>query len=101
LRLYQQILKPGGIIHLKTDSPDLYQFTKLIINLFELPLLEDMDNVYAGTNTKPELHIKTHYEGLDIAGSNRIHYLAFSINKELPLALDAQLKSLLSEHEPD
>jgi tRNA (guanine-N7-)-methyltransferase len=101
LRLYQQILKPEGIIHLKTDSPDLYQFTKLIINLFELPLLEDMDNVYAGTNTKPELHIKTHYEGLDIAGSNRIHYLAFSINKELPLALDAQLKSLLSEHEPD
>ena len=101
LRLYQQILKPGGIIHLKTDSPDLYQFTKLVINLFELSLLEDMDNVCAGANIKPELHIKTHYEGLDIAGSNRIHYLAFTINKELPLALDAQLKSLLSEHEPD
>jgi tRNA (guanine-N7-)-methyltransferase len=101
LRLYQQILKPEGIIHLKTDSPDLYQFTKLIINLFELPLLEDMDNVYEGANIKPELHIKTHYEGLDIAGSNRIHYLCFSINKELPLALDAQLKSLLSEQEPD
>jgi tRNA (guanine-N7-)-methyltransferase len=32
LRLYQQILKPGGIIHLKTDSPDLYQYTKLVIN---------------------------------------------------------------------
>lgn len=101
LRLYQQILKPGGIIHLKTDSPDLYQFTKLVINLFELPLLEDMDNVYAGAIIKPELQIKTHYEGLDIAGSNRIHYLSFTINKELPLALDAQLKSLLSEQEPD
>jgi tRNA (guanine-N7-)-methyltransferase len=101
LRLYQQILKPGGTIHLKTDSPDLYQFTKLVINLFELPLLVDMDNVYEGANIKPELHIKTHYEGLDIAGSNRIHYLSFTINKELPLALDTQLKSLLSEHEPD
>ena len=101
LRLYQQILKHGGTIHLKTDSPDLYQFTKLVINLFELRLLEDMDNVYAGANIKPELHIKTHYEGLDIAGSNRIHYLSFSINKELPLALDTQLKSLLSELEPD
>jgi tRNA (guanine-N7-)-methyltransferase len=101
LRVYQQILKPGGIIHLKTDSPDLYQFTKLVINLFELPLLEDMDNVYAAANIKPELQIKTHYEGLDIAGSNRIHYLSFTINKELPLALDAQLKSLLSEQEPD
>jgi tRNA (guanine-N7-)-methyltransferase len=101
LRLYQQILKPGGTIHLKTDSPDLYQFTKLVINLFELPLLVDMDNVYAGANIKPELHIKTHYEGLDIAGSNRIHYLSFTINKELPLALDAQLKRILSEQEPD
>lgn len=101
LRLYQQILKPGGIIHLKTDSPDLYQFTKLVINLFELPLLEDMDNVYAAANIKPELQIKTHYEGLDIAGSNRIHYLSFTIHKELPLALDTQLKSLLSEQEPD
>jgi tRNA (guanine-N7-)-methyltransferase len=101
LRLYQQILKSGGTIHLKTDSPDLYQFTKLVINLFELPLLEDMDNVYAVANIKPELQIKTHYEGLDIAGSNRIHYLSFTINKELPLALDAQLKSLLSEYEPD
>ena len=101
LRLYQQILKSGGTIHLKTDSPDLYQFSKLVINLFELPLLEDMDNVYAVANIKPELQIKTHYEGLDIAGSNRIHYLSFTINKELPLALDAQLKSLLSEYEPD
>jgi tRNA (guanine-N7-)-methyltransferase len=52
LRLYQQILKPGGTIHLKTDSPDLY-------------------------------------------------HLAFTINKELPLALDAQLKRILSEQEPD
>lgn len=101
LRLYQQILKAGGTIHLKTDSPDLYQFTKIVINLFELPLLEDMDNVYASANIKPELQIKTHYEGLDIAGSNRIHYLSFTINKELPLALDAQLKSLLSEQESD
>lgn len=28
LRLYQEILKPGSKIHLKTDSPDLYYFTK-------------------------------------------------------------------------
>jgi tRNA (guanine-N7-)-methyltransferase len=101
LRLYQQILKQGGKVNLKTDSPDLYHFTKLVINLFELSLLEDMDNVYAGATIKPELQIKTHYEGLDIAGSNRIHYLSFTIDKELPLALDAQLKSLLSEQEPD
>src|ERR1700730_506101 len=26
LRLYQSILKPGGVVHLKTDSPSLFYF---------------------------------------------------------------------------
>lgn len=101
LRLYQRILQPGGLVHLKTDSPDLYQFTLAVINLFELELLEKSDNVYAEASIKPELLIKTHYEGLDIAGSNRIHYLCFRINRELPLAKDEVLKKLLSESESD
>ena len=32
LRIYQQFLLPGGLIHLKTDSPDLYTFTKKIVD---------------------------------------------------------------------
>jgi len=31
LRMYQQLLKRGGLIHLKTYSPDLYSFTKKVI----------------------------------------------------------------------
>jgi tRNA (guanine-N7-)-methyltransferase len=80
LRLYQQILVPGGLIHLKTDSPVLYTFTKWVIELCRLPLLEDSRNIYAETQSiKEELKIKTHYEGLDIAGSSRVHYLCFSL----------------------
>lgn len=101
LRLYQRILQPGGLVNLKTDSPDLYRFTLAVINLFGLELLEDSDNVYKQPQIKPELMIKTHYEGLDIAGSNRIHYLCFRINRELPLEKDEVLKQLLSESEPD
>lgn len=101
LRLYQRILQPGGLVNLKTDSPDLYRFTLAVINLFGLELLEDADNVYKQPQIKPELMIKTHYEGLDIAGSNRIHYLCFRINRELPLEKDEVLKQLLSESEPD
>ncbi|HRP31051.1 MAG TPA: tRNA (guanosine(46)-N7)-methyltransferase TrmB [Agriterribacter sp.] len=102
LRLYRQILAPGGFVHLKTDSPDLYQFTKLVCALFELPLWEDDDHVYAKEEISDELKIKTHYEGLDIAGSNRIHYLKFSLPHTLPLEKDEQLKQLLQEprHEP-
>ena len=79
LRLYQQILKPGGFIHLKTDSPDLYLFTKRVAELYELNLVEDSDNVYAEPHIKDELKIKTHYESLDIAQSKKIHYLKFTL----------------------
>ena len=65
LRLYQQVLKDGGLVHIKTDSPDLYQFTLAVINLFGLDLLENTDQVYAQPVINPELMIKTHYENLD------------------------------------
>ena len=97
LRLYQAILAKDGLVNLKTDSPDLYNFTKTVINLFGFTVLEDTDHVYAQPVIKPELLIKTHYEGLDIAQSNRIHYLSFKLDQEIPLEKDAVLKQLLSE----
>jgi len=83
LRLYQQILKPGGSIHLKTDSPDLHVFTSKVIDMYGLDLKEESGNVYAEPH-KPELDIKTHYEGLDIAQSKKIHYLHFTLPASLP-----------------
>jgi len=97
LRLYQQIITPGATINLKTDSPDLYHFTKTVIDLYELELVADNDDIYAQADVSPELSIKTHYEGLDIAGSNRIHYLSFRLNNELPQDKDIVLKQLFHE----
>lgn len=100
LRLYQQIITPEGTINLKTDSPDLYHFTKAIIDLYELEVLVDDDNIYAKGPVSDELAIKTHYEGLDIAGSHRIHYLKFKLNKALPVEKEAILKEMfMNEHE--
>ena len=84
LRMYQHILKPGGKIHLKTDSPELFDFTKKIIYQYGCLLIEESDNIYLQSQIKPELMIKTHYELLDIAQSNRIHYLSFSLPAQLP-----------------
>ena len=94
---YQSVLKPGGVSHLKTDSPDLYQFTKLVINFFSLPLLEDSNDVYAQENVAEDLKIKTHYEKLDIAQSNRIHYLKFTLGNGLPADAEEQLQKVLNE----
>jgi tRNA (guanine-N7-)-methyltransferase len=97
LRLYQQFLAADGKVNLKTDSPDLYRFTKMVIDLYNLPVLADTDNLYAANNLSPELTIQTHYEKLDIAQSNRIHYLQFTINQPLPKEKDEVLKQLIHE----
>src|SRR4030095_1830626 len=74
LRLYKQILVPDGFIHLKTDSPVLYRFTRQVIEKYNCNLSDDIENVYSNDLVSEELKIKTYYESLDIAGSNRIHY---------------------------
>ena len=98
LRLYNEILKPGGSINLKTDSPQLYEFTKTVIELYKLNLVEDSDDVYAQALVKEPLKIKTHYESLDIAGSKKIHYLKFTLPPVLP-DLDEQLKEMIAHDE--
>jgi tRNA (guanine-N7-)-methyltransferase len=106
LRLYQQFLKDGstsnsdanpGIVHLKTDSPLLYNFTLKVIELYGLHLIYKTDNLYAEQNIDPRCLIKTYYEGLDIAQSNKIHYIQFNIDKDLPLELDEVLKEAIKD----
>lgn len=99
LRLYHHILKPGGKIHLKTDSPDLYRFSKRVMELYNCIPLNDSDNVYSLEIVEPELKIKTHYESLDIAESNQVHYLCFSLPQNLPgKEMDVRLQEEL-KHE--
>jgi tRNA (guanine-N7-)-methyltransferase len=99
LRLYQQFLLPNGLIHLKTDSPDLYDFTRQVIEMYGCVLHSNDDNVYDKETVPVELKIKTHYESLDIAGSNRIHYLSFSLPHQLPgKDKDEELKNVLKTH---
>jgi tRNA (guanine-N7-)-methyltransferase len=97
LRLYQQFLKKEGIVHLKTDSPLLYHFTLKVIEMYGLDLIYKTDHLYAEQNIDPRCLIKTYYEGLDIAQSNKIHYIQFNIGKDLPLELDEVLKEAIKD----
>lgn len=101
LRLYQQVMPTNGTIHLKTDSPDLYNFTKKVIELYALPLINDIDDLYANPPTDPVLNIKTHYESLDIAGKAQVHYLSFQLDRRLPEEKENELKELIREEQPD
>src|ERR1700744_5942458 len=96
LRLYQQLLIPGGLIHLKTDSPVLYTFPNWVIELCGLTVLEDLDNIYT-VPVKEDLKIRTHYEALDIARSSKVHYLCFTLPEGALPEIDEILHQRLME----
>jgi len=95
LRVYQRILEPEASLHLKTDSPALYHFTKRVLQLVDATIATDNPNVNALDGE--ELAITTHYQNLDIAGKQTIFYLNFSLpsavaGKQLDALLQAELK---------
>lgn len=76
LRKYQQILPPGGVVHLKTDSPELYEFTMETleeIKFCEL-LYHDFD-IYSKPLVHPALAIKTKYEYMHLEAGKTIKYV--------------------------
>ena len=83
---YKQILKPGGLIHLKTDSELLFEFTLDEIEKNKYTCLENTSDLYGSLTdeideeTKAIFHIKTHYEKLFTAKGFTIKYCKFQIN---------------------
>ena len=99
LRLYQNILKQGGFVHLKTDSPALYYFTKLVADLYGINILDSSEDIYTRPENPAEMYIKTHYEKLDIAASDKIYYLKLSLpEKQIPMP-DLKFQQLLKQIE--
>ena len=82
---YKQILKPGGLIHLKTDSPLLYEYTLEQIAERELPIHEQSANVYAdlvlrvSVEEQAVMNIRTFYEQMWLAEGRTIHYVRFGV----------------------
>jgi tRNA (guanine-N7-)-methyltransferase len=78
--IYRKFLQPGALIHLKTDSEELYQFTKETIAEMQLPLLKDYPDVYAMGKQESELYgIQTYYEQMHLKDGRTIRYLCFGL----------------------
>lgn len=74
---YKQLLKPGGIIHLKTDAESLYEYTKEVIEENKLELLKDVQDVHNTEHGEEDLEILTYYETNHIREGKKIYYLRF------------------------
>lgn len=83
MEFYRQVLRPGGIIRLKTDSPFLYTYTRRMAALNSLPVETDCPDVHGGRLADdPTLTIRTHYEQQWIDRGLTIKYLAFALPHE-------------------
>lgn len=83
LAIYQPLLQPGATINLKTDSAELYNFTKIVIDAVGCGLQEDVADVYANPHSiPPVLKIQTFYEGMHLADRRTIRYLRFTLPEQ-------------------
>jgi tRNA (guanine-N7-)-methyltransferase len=76
---YKKFLKKDGLIHLKTDSDEMYEFTMAQIKANGFRLLEHDNNIYAADKVSPELEIKTYYEQKWLAMGKTIKYIRFQL----------------------
>ena len=78
---YRKMMPAGGIVHLKTDDPTLYEFTLMVIRDYpEATLLYTDDDIYAKELPLPELEIKTYYERMHLAEQKTIKYVQFRLS---------------------
>jgi len=77
LNRYRKILKPGGLIHLKTDSDLLYRYTLESIKEAGAYIVHQIDDIYALNNIPEILAIQTYYEKMHLKNGLPIHYVSF------------------------
>jgi len=79
LQLYRSVLVDGGMINLKTDSPFLYTYTRILARENALPVESDTDDLYAGTFDSGILGIRTFYEQQWLDRGLTIKYIRFAL----------------------
>lgn len=78
LAKYRRILTKGGIVHLKTDNDQLYEYTMEKIKEHHLVLHQHTDNLYHSDMVDEVLSIKTYYEKKYLLTDKNINYIKFS-----------------------
>jgi tRNA (guanine-N7-)-methyltransferase len=76
LDIYKKYLKKDGLFRLKTDSPELYEYSlKMIKNDPDFELMAATDDLYHSPLLEEHFGIQTHYEQLWVAKGYTINYI--------------------------
>ena len=81
LNLYRQVLKDGGTVHLKSDSPFLYTYTSIMARHNGLEIITDTSDLYKSPEGASDiLNIRTFYEQQWLDRGLSIKYIAWRLN---------------------
>jgi len=81
LSKYKKILKPNGMVHLKTDSEYMHGYTLGLLQGLGLTIEYAHHDVYGTTNSPKEVtNIQTYYESQYLAINKKITYLRFNFS---------------------
>lgn len=80
LARYAKILRPGGLVHLKTDARDLYTYTKEVIAEYTLSLKDDQEDIYIHGTPSGALAIQTYFEKKHLLAKRTISHLAWTLD---------------------
>ncbi|PJC38965.1 hypothetical protein CO044_02140, partial [Candidatus Peregrinibacteria bacterium CG_4_9_14_0_2_um_filter_38_9] len=82
LEIYRKVLRPNGMIHLKTDNENLFKYSKKTMEDFccgnekcGFKMEEVLHDIHAKKPVPELLQITTHYEGMFIEEGRKINYL--------------------------
>jgi len=79
LDIYRKIMKPNGVIHLKTDDEKLYRYTLEVLGQEAVQILHSTDDLYDQSNRNDFSSITTTYEKRHIADGKKIKYIRFRL----------------------
>ena len=94
LNIYRIFLKNNGLVHLKTDSTELFNYTKTVVSRNNLEIVFETSDLYPenisgepipplnNSRSADILSIKTHYEKNFLNEGLKINYLSFRLDKE-------------------
>lgn len=91
LNIYRLVMAPGGMIRLKTDSPFLFAYTRLMAELNDIVPETITDDLYHSGTADDILQIRTFYEQQWLDRGLTIKYIAF------PLPMDGALEEPTDE----
>jgi tRNA (guanine-N7-)-methyltransferase len=81
LNTYRNFLRNNGIIHLKTDNSELFEYTKNLAERNTLQIISSSTDLHKDLTADEILFIRTHYEEMFLREGSKINYLSFRLDK--------------------